>query len=129
MTTDADGRIAVIVQRCDRYAISATIWLQDMGGPPGGVVSILTGPLGPEPVVVPLAEPSAAGWTAQPRVGELAAGRRYAVSRERMTDLVFYVDWFGQPALDKPGSIAVDDGPAKVMDLAAWRGYAADLCD
>jgi hypothetical protein len=129
ITTDAEGRVAVVVQRCDRYLTSATIWLRDVSRPLDELNSILTGPLGPEPVVVPLAEPSAAGWTAQPAVGELAAHRRYAVTRERMTDLEFDIDWFGQPPLDTPGSIAVDEGPANVMDLAAWRKYAGDLCD
>lgn len=128
VTTDADGRVAVIVQRCDRYATSATIRLRDVRRSLDDPISILTGPLRSEPIVVPIAEPSAVGWTAQPAVGELAAGRRYAVSREQMTDLAFDIDWFGQPPLDKPGSIAVDDGPAKVMDRAAWRAYAADLC-
>jgi hypothetical protein len=144
MTTDADGRIAVIVQRCDDHTTSATIWLRDGSGPPfphtsAGIgpastspptdlISILSGPLGPEPVVVPIVEPSAAGWTAQPAIAELAPHRQYTMSRERMTNLRFEVDRFGQPPLDAPGSIVVDSGHTKVLDLAAWREYVADLC-
>ena len=78
---------------------------------------------------MPLGAPSTVDWTAEPPVTDLIAGRRYTVSRDRMSDLVFKPGWFTQAPFNIPGTVITGEGPQDVMDRVKWRQYVTDICD
>jgi hypothetical protein len=157
VTTDRQGRLALIVEACEdgpSTATMVTIWLRDGGGPqyphtpatsatdaagrpvspPVALVTVFAGPIrAGGPTVVPFSEPSIAGWKAEPAITGLAPHHRYLVSRDQMTELGFDTGWFTEEPLSRPGAItdgtnSLDGKASRVIDKS-WPQYVDEICD